>query len=135
MITPTRTVCYAIPVNSKERFVVNSARVNGALIELQQRPMKLHYLCYSEVDRIIVKEEPIEQYHPGMVHDGDFSDLEIEPGKIVRYPMCNKNFNPANPCDCGNCCSFLGSFSYLRPIPMPRDWYQKMYQREWVNEE
>ena len=59
MITPTRTVCYAIPVNSKERFVVNSARVNGALIELQQRPMKLHYLPYSEIDRIIVREEPI----------------------------------------------------------------------------
>ncbi len=62
MITPTRTVCYAIPENSNEMFVVNSARVNGALIELQQRPMKLHYLPYSEVDRIIVREEPVEQH-------------------------------------------------------------------------
>lgn len=62
MITPTRTVCYAVPVNSKERFVVNSAMVNGVLIELQQRPMKLHYLCYSEVDRLIVREGSVEQY-------------------------------------------------------------------------
>lgn len=115
MITPTRTVCYAIPVDSKERFVVNSVRVNGALIELQQRPMKLHYLRYSEVDRIIVREEPIEQYHPSMFHTSELPALEIKP-----YPLYD---------------SFLGSLSCLRPIEMPKDSFQKMYLGEWVNEE
>ena len=105
MITPTRTVCYAIPENSNERFVVNSARVNGALIELQQRPMKLHYLPYSEVDRIIVREEPVEQYHPWIVHTGDFSDLKIEPGEVKRYlaAECAKRFSLNADCFCEGC--------------------------------
>lgn len=105
MITPTRTVCYAIPVNSKERFVVNSARVNGMLIELQQRPMKLHYLCYSEVDRLIVREEPVEQYHPLMFHTSELPDLKIEPGEIKRYPVteCAKKFFLNADCLCEGC--------------------------------
>ncbi|CAI4157569.1 hypothetical protein [Alteromonas macleodii] len=124
MITPTRTVCYV-------------RMLDGSLKKVSEARSLAHLWGwdFTNVKRVVVREEPVEQYHPWMVHTGVFSDLKIEPGEIRRYPTCNKNFNPANPCDCGNCCSFLGSFSYLRPIPMPRDWYQKMYQREWVNEE
>lgn len=116
MITPTRTVCYAIPVNSKEMFVVNSVMVNGVLIELQQRPMKLHYLCYSEVDHLVVREEPVKK----------------EEGP--KHPWCNKHFNPMFPCGCGDCDSVLSSYSFMRPIPMPQYNYQKMYQGEWHDE-
>ena len=91
MITPTRTVCYAIPVNSKERFVVNSARVNGMLIELQQRSMKVHFLKYSEVDRIIVIEELIPTV-----------ELVMESVERVRKKLTQSYFSSAD-CLCEIC--------------------------------
>tara|TARA_Y100001937_G_scaffold83433_1_gene112857 strand:- start:377 stop:730 length:354 start_codon:yes stop_codon:yes gene_type:complete len=113
MITPTRTVCYAIPEEDAEQELkVTHASSFGLEVEYSKGLYGL--LNYSEVRRIIVREEPIEQYYPGMVHAGDFSGLEIEPGKIVRYPMCNKSLHPLNPCDCGNCTEVLKSYPRLR---------------------
>ncbi|PHS59314.1 MAG: hypothetical protein COB03_03195 [Alteromonas sp.] len=105
MITPTRTVCYAIPVGSDEKFIVNSARVNGVLVERQQRPIKLHYLCYSEVDQLIVREEPVKHYHPGMIHEIDSPVLKIGPGEVKHYPAteCAKKFFLNADCLCEGC--------------------------------
>lgn len=135
MITPTRTVCYAIPEEDAElKLRVTHASPVGLTVEYSKSLYEL--LSYSEVRRIIVREEPVEQYHPWMFHTSELPAIEVKPGHIVRYPMCNKNFNPANPCDCGSCCSVLGSFSYLRPISMPtQERFQEMYQGEWINEE
>ena len=65
-----------------------------------------------------MREEPIEQYYPGMVHAGDFSDLKIEPGEIRRYPSkcsCQKGYI------CRTCCLVLGSYAQATAWTLPSD--------------
>lgn len=117
MITPTRTVCYAIPEEDAEQELkVANASPFGLEIEYSKGLYGL--LNYSEVRRIIVREEPIEQYHPWMFHTSELPALGIKPGHIVRYPMCNKSFSPLNPCDCGDCGAVLNFFSNLKELPL-----------------
>ena len=114
MITPTRTVCYAIPEGTDKLFVVKEIFSDSALLELP-----LHYIqlySFSEIGRFIVREEPLKK------------------GEGPKYHWCNKNFNPMHPCYCGNCDSVLSSYSFMRPIPMPQYTFQKMYQGEWRDE-
>ncbi len=95
MIAPTRTVCYAIPEEDAEQELkVTHASPFGLEIEYSKGLYGL--LNYSEVRRIIVREEP----------------------EGPAYPYCNKNFNPLNPCDCGDCLNVLGQYSGVRPISM-----------------
>ena len=104
MITPTRTVCYV-------------RMLDGSLKEVYSKGL-YELLSYSEVRRIIVREELIEQYHPLIFHTKDLSDLKIEPGEVKRYSLCNKNFNPLNPCACGDCGAVLNFFSNLKELPL-----------------
>lgn len=104
MITPTRTVCYAIPEEDAEQELkVANASPFGLEIEYSKGLYGL--LNYSEVRRIIVREEPIEQYHPWVVNDGDLSDLKIESGEIKRYSAteCAKKFFLNADCLCEGC--------------------------------
>lgn len=117
MITPTRTVCYAIPEeDAEQKLKVTYASPVGLTVEYSKGLCGL--LDYSEVRRIIVREEPVEQYHPLMFHTKDLSDLKIEPGEVKRYSLCNKNFNPLNPCACGDCGAVLNFFSNLKELPL-----------------
>ena len=117
MITPTRTVCYAIPEEDAEQELkVANASPFGLEIEYSKGLYEL--LSYSELRRIIVREELIEQYHPLIFHTKDLSDLKIEPGEVKRYSLCNKNFNPLNPCACGDCGAVLNFFSNLKELPL-----------------
>ncbi len=107
MITPTRTVCYV-------------RMLDGSLKEVSEARSLAHLWGwdFTNVKRVVVREEPVEQYHPGMVHDGDFSDLEIEPGKIVRYPStcsCQKGYI------CRTCCLVLGSYAQATAWTLPSD--------------
>ncbi len=106
MITPTRTVCYV-------------RMLDGSLKEVSEARSLAHLWGwdFTNVKRVVVREEPVEQYHPGMVHTGDFSGLKIEPGEIKRYSLCNKNFNPLNPCECGDCDKVLASYSKMKEAP------------------
>lgn len=94
MITPTRTVCYAwtapgvSPDLMGEEVLCSDEAFPGAI-------------CYGdkaylpdEIERIVVREEEIE--------------------KKSQYPWCNKNFNPLNSCDCGNCDKVLALYSKVR---------------------
>lgn len=49
---------------------------------------------FSSVNKIVVREEAI--------------------GEGTQYPLCNKNFSPLNPCDCGDCDKVLASYSKIR---------------------
>jgi hypothetical protein len=94
MITPTRTVCYV-------------RMLDGSLKKVSEARSLAHLWGwdFTNVKRVVVREEPIEQYHPGMVHDGDFSDLKIEPGEIKRYSAteCAKKFFLNADCLCEGC--------------------------------
>lgn len=65
MITPTRTVCYAEFEYSKTRHKVLSDEGSGLKIEVDSRFNIIEVWPYGHFSRIIVREEPIEQYHPG----------------------------------------------------------------------
>lgn len=109
MITPTRTVCYV-------------RMLDGSLKDVSEARSLAHLWGwdFTNVKRVVVREEPVEQYHPLMFHTSELPALEIKPGEVKRYPLYD---------------SFLGSLSCLRPIEMPKDSFQKMYLGEWVNEE
>lgn len=98
MITPTRTVCYAMPEGTNELFVVKDIFSGGVLLELPLH--HIQFYMFSEIGRFIVREESVK----------------IEEGP--KYPYCNKNFNPLNPCDCGDCLNVLGQYSGVGPISM-----------------
>jgi hypothetical protein len=116
MITPTRTVCYAIPEeDAEQKLKVTYASPVGLTVEYSKGLCGL--LDYSEVRRIIVREEPVEQYHPLMFHASELPAIEIKPGHIMRYLMCNKSLNPLNPCDCGDCDKVLASYSKIKEAP------------------
>tara|TARA_X000001388_G_scaffold71119_1_gene60712 strand:+ start:312 stop:593 length:282 start_codon:yes stop_codon:yes gene_type:complete len=90
--------------------------LDGSLKEVSEARSLAHLWGwdFTKVKRVVVREEPVEQYHPWMVHTGDFFDLKIEPGEIKRYSLCNKNFNPLNPCECGDCDKVLASYSKIK---------------------
>jgi|GEM_PF-7044520 len=104
MITPTRTVCYAIPEeDAEQKLKVTYASPVGLTVEYSKGLCGL--LSYSEVRRIIVREEPAEQYHPLMFHTSELPDLKIEPGEIKHYPVteCAKKFFLNADCLCEGC--------------------------------
>lgn len=105
MITPTRTVCYAEIEHSKTWHKVLSDEGDGLKVEVDHKLNLSAVWSYGYFSRIIAREEPIEQYHPWMVHTGDFSDLKIEPGEIKRYPAteCAKKFFLNADCLCEGC--------------------------------
>ena len=103
MITPTRTVCYAMPEGTNELFVVKDIFSNGVLLELPLH--HIQFYLFSEIGRFIVREEPVEQYHPLMFHTSELPDLKIEPGEIKHYPVteCAKKFFLNADCLCEGC--------------------------------
>ena len=100
MITPTRTVCYAIPEeDAEQKLKVTYASPVGLTVEYSKGLCGL--LSYSEVRRIIVREEPVEQYHPWMFHTSELPAIEIKSG----YPAteCAKKFFLNADCLCEGC--------------------------------
>lgn len=87
MITPTKTVCYvAHEKPGDEEWVKFSFR---------QFERWEEFGWLGDIRRIIVREEVIEQQRP-------------------QYPWCNKNFNPLNPCECGDCSKVLAFYSKVK---------------------
>ncbi len=113
MITPTRTVCTCI---MEDGYTYRGARRFKLTPSVEKRITEIE--AWGSVKRVIVREEPVEQYHPLMFHTKDLSDLKIEPGEVKRYSLCNKNFNPLNPCACGDCGAVLNFFSNLKELPL-----------------
>lgn len=100
MITPTKTVCYAY---TKDPAVLGGMikrridRVKDDRVVTAPGPGEVFYIGrkYSEIERIVVREEVIEQQRP-------------------QYPWCSKNLNPLNPCDCGDCDKVLAYYSKVK---------------------
>ena len=94
MITPTRTVCYV-------------RMLDGALKELSEARSLAHLWGwdFTNVKRVVVREEPVEQYHPLVFHTSELPDLKIEPGEIKHYPVtkCARKFFLNADCLCEGC--------------------------------
>jgi len=90
MITPTRTVCYV-------------RMLDGSLKEVSKARSLAHLWGwdFTNVKRVVVREEPVEQYHPWMVHTGELPAIEIKSG----YPAteCAKKFFLNADCLCEGC--------------------------------
>lgn len=112
MITPTRTVCTCIMEDGR---TYRGARRFKLTPSVEKRFTEIG--AWGSVKRVIVKEEPVEQYHPWMFHASELPAIEVKPGHIMRYLMCNKSFNPLNPCDCGDCDKVLASYSKIKEAP------------------
>lgn len=105
MITPTRTVCYAEVEHSKTWHKVLSDEGNGLKVEVNRIRNLSAIWSYGYFSRIIVKEEVIERYHPGMIHEIDSPVLKIGPGEVKHYPAteCAKKFFLNADCLCEGC--------------------------------
>ena len=105
MITPTRTVCYAQVEHGKTWCKVLSDEGSGLKVKVNSKLNVSAIWSYAYFSRIIVKEEPIEQYYPLMFHTKDLSDLKIEPGEVKRYPAtdCAKRYFLNADCLCEGC--------------------------------
>ena len=110
MITPTRTVCTCI---MEDGYTYRGARRFELTPSVEKRITEIE--AWGSVKRVIVREDLVEQYYPGMLHAGELPP-EIKPEHILRYLMCNKNFNPLNPCDCGDCDKVLASYSKIKEV-------------------
>ena len=90
MITPTRTVCYV-------------RMLDGSLKKVSEARSLAHLWGwdFTNVKRVVVREEPIEQHHPLMFHASELPALEIKPG----YPAteCAKKFFLNADCLCEGC--------------------------------
>lgn len=100
MITPTRTVCTCI---MEDGYTYRGARRFKLNPSVEKRITEIG--AWGSVKRVIVKEEPVEQYHPLMFHTKDLSDLKIEPGEVKRYlaAECAKRFSLNADCLCEGC--------------------------------
>ena len=94
MITPTRTVCYV-------------RMLDGSLKEVSEARSLAHLWGwdFTNIKRVVVREEPVEQYHPLMFHTKDLSDLKIKQGEVKRYlaAECAKKFSLNADCLCEGC--------------------------------
>lgn len=94
MITPTRTVCYV-------------RMLDGSLKEFSEARSLAHLWGwdFTKVERVVVREEPVERYHPGMIHEIDSPVLKIGPGEVKHYPAteCAKKFFLNANCLCEEC--------------------------------
>lgn len=90
MITPTRTVCYV-------------RMLDGSLKEVSEARSLAHLWGwdFTNVKRVVVREEPVEQYHPLMFHTSELPAIGIKPG----YPAteCAKKFFLNADCLCEGC--------------------------------
>tara|TARA_B100001063_G_C16759162_1_gene554969 strand:+ start:614 stop:973 length:360 start_codon:yes stop_codon:yes gene_type:complete len=90
VITPTRTACYV-------------RMLDGSLKEVSEARSLAHLWGwdFTNVKRVVVREEPVEQYHPWMVHTGELPAIEIKSG----YPAteCAKKIFLNADCLCEGC--------------------------------
>lgn len=96
MITPTRTVCTCI---MEDGHTYRGARRFKLTPSVEKRFTEIG--AWGSVKRVIVKEEPVEQYHPLMFHTSELPAIEVKPS----YPAtdCAKRYLLNADCFCEGC--------------------------------
>jgi len=112
LITPTRTVCICVMDGKYTHQGMKRFTLTPKIAE------EINNVgAWGFVKQIIVREEPIEQYHPLKFHTGDLLEVEINPGEIKLFPVpkCSCQINHM----CRPCCLALVSYAQSTAWTLP----------------